>query len=139
MHVFLSLESSSGDLEMNLVTARDLLMKHDVLVLGQSNVFEENGAHQVVECGTELVLADLILVCRIVEKEMGSSVEIPVGNVKFGAPVPGSAGLISIGVIFYGDQAFEAPSFAWEGVLELSPDFVHPVLKKPLKALLAQA
>jgi 2-amino-4-hydroxy-6-hydroxymethyldihydropteridine diphosphokinase len=29
--------------------------------------------------------------------------------------------------------------FVMEGVLELSPDLVHPVLKKPLKALRPQA
>ncbi|MFA4815395.1 MAG: 2-amino-4-hydroxy-6-hydroxymethyldihydropteridine diphosphokinase [Candidatus Gracilibacteria bacterium] len=175
MHVFLGLGTNLGDREMNLVTARDLLMKQNVLVVGQSSVLETEPLggldqpmylNQVVECVTELSPQDLFVTCKTVEKEMGRSVEVPIGNVNFGQtgidsyPLghlraspkgPGESRIIDIDILFYGDQVVEGPSltiphprlterpFVMEGVLELSPDFVHPVLKKPLKALLHQA
>ena len=60
---FLGLGTNLGDREMNLVTARDLLMKHDVLVMGQSEIRETEPLggldqpkylNQVIECSTEL-------------------------------------------------------------------------------------
>lgn len=168
MHVFLGLGTNLGDREMNLVMARDLLMKQDVLVVGQSSVLETEPLggldqpmylNQVVECSTELSPQDLFKACKTVEKEMGRPVSVPVGNVSFLGGKQDQAGLrpvwksriIDIDILFYGDQVVNDPlvtiphprlterSFVMEGVLELSSDFVHPVFKKPLKALLPQA
>jgi 7,8-dihydro-6-hydroxymethylpterin-pyrophosphokinase len=168
MHVFLGLGTNLGDKEMNLVTARDLLMKHDVLVVGQSSVLETEPLggldqpmylNQVVECVTDLAPADLFAACKTVEKEMGRPTSVSVGNVSFGAKEQGHSGLrpvwenriIDIDILFYEDWVVNEPQviiphprmvgrdFVLQGVLELSPNFVHPVLKKPLKALLAQA
>lgn len=169
MHVFLGLGTNLGDREMNLVTARDLLMKQDVLVLGQSNVLETEPLggldqpmylNQVVECSTELSPQDLFKACKTVEKEMGRPVRVPTGNVQFGVGVNRDrlgfaerweSRIIDIDILFYGDQVVNDPlvtiphprlterSFVMEGVLELSSIFVHPVFKKPLKELLHKA
>ena len=170
MHVFLGLGTNLGDREMNLVMARDLLMKHDVLVLGQSSVLETEPLggldqpmylNQVVECQTELNPQDLFAACKAVEKEMGRPVSVPVGNVQFDAVKveqrqPGlrpvwQSRIIDIDILFYGDSVvsdvqLDIPHprilerwFVVDGVLELSPELVHPVLKKPLKALRPQA
>ena len=164
MHIFLGLGTNLGDREMNLVTARDLLMKHDVLVVGQSSVLETAPLggldqpmylNQVVECITELSPQDLFVACKTVEREMGREPSVPMGNVAFGSgqktPSKWTSRIIDIDIIFYGEWIVNEPQltipharlterdFVVEGVLELSPDFVHPLLKKPLKALRPQA
>ncbi len=168
MHVFLGLGTNLGDREMNLVTARDLLMKHDVLVVGQSSVLETAPLggldqpmylNQVVECITELSPQDLFVACKTVEKEMGRDTSVNMGNVAFGKQKQEQPGLrpvwesriIDIDILFYGEWIVNEPQltiphprlterdFVMEGVLELSPDFVHPLLKKPLKELRPQA
>lgn len=94
--IYLGLDSNLGDREMNLVTARDLLMKHGVLVVAQSEVLETEPLggkdqpmylNQVVEVQTELDPEELLRACKLVEKEMGrEDVVMPgVGNVSFGA------------------------------------------------------
>lgn len=168
MHVFLGLGANLGDREMNLVMARDLLMKQDVLVVGQSSVLETEPLggldqpmylNQVVECTTDLSPQDLFVACKTVEKEMGRPVSVPMGNVNFAGKRQEQAGLrpvwesriIDIDILFYGEWIVNEPqltiphsrlterNFVMEGVLELSPELVHPVFKKPLKALLRQA
>lgn len=163
MHTFLGLGSNLGDREMNLVLARDLLMKHNVLVVGQSSVLETEPLggldqplylNQVIECITDLSPQDLFLACKTVEKEMGRPVVLPTGNVQFGqavVPKKWESRIIDIDILFYENSVVQDAmvtiphprlterDFVMKGVLELSPDFVHPVFKKPLKALLAQA
>lgn len=163
MHVFLGLGTNLGDREMNLVTARDLLMKHDVLVVGQSSVLETEPLggldqpmylNQVVECVTELQPKELFIACKTVEKEMGRETSVPTGNVQFGAKAAApmwESRIIDIDILFYEDWVVKDAmltiphprlterDFVMKGVLELSPHLVHPVLKKPLKELVAQA
>lgn len=169
MRVFLGLGTNLGDREMNLVTARDLLMKKDVLVMGQSSVEETEPLggldqpkylNQVVDCQTELSPEALLSVCKQVEMEMGRPVEMKMGNVQFGtgpkaqfvlAKPKWESRIIDIDILFYGDLVLETPilkiphpgvverDFVMREVLELAPDFVHPARKKPLKELFAQA
>ncbi len=127
-HVYLGLGTNLGDKEINLVTARDLLMKHDVLVIGQSEVRETEplGDHpeqpmylnQVIECQTELSPEELVVACKKVEKEMGRETEIPmIGNVSFGQDSPVKASnpddwtsrIIDIDVLFYDQFIVETP------------------------------
>jgi len=128
MRVFLGLGTNLGDREMNLVTARDLLMKKDVLVFGQSSVEETEPLggldqplylNQVVDCQTDLAPEALLTVCKSVEKEMGRPVEMPsAGNVQFGKKLDqGETGLrpgwesriIDVDILFYGDQVLDTP------------------------------
>lgn len=138
MHVFLGLTSNLADPEANLVLARDLLMKHDVLVLGQSDVKKtESGLFQVVECQTEHGSDQLALVCQEVEAEMGKPMEQKnLGNVHLGfgpkmnpdAQTPQETGLIGIQLLIYGErvlsQAAFDRAFVVDAVRELYPDFV---------------
>jgi 7,8-dihydro-6-hydroxymethylpterin-pyrophosphokinase len=167
MHVYLGLCSNLGEREMNLVLARDLLMKHDVLVMGQSEVRETvplggldqpDYLNQVVECQTELSPEDLLQVCKAVEIEMGRPVKpAQLGNVQFGAvqleeeEKRWESRIIDIDILFYGDQVIEQPNltiphygiadrrFELECLCDIAPDFVHPVLKKSMKNLLEEA
>lgn len=133
VHVFLGLGTNLGEREANLVTARDLLMKHDVLVLGQSEVRETEPLggldqpkylNQVIECSTELPPFELLQTCKMVEKEMGRPVEVPVGNVAFGLAKnkksPEASGenvgaaiwesrIIDIDILLYGDEKIDTP------------------------------
>ncbi len=114
MTIFLGLGSNLGDREANLVSARDLLMKHNVLVLGQSKIRETEPLdgknqpkylNQVIECSTETTPFDLLRICKRVEKEMGRPVEVPVGNVAFGKKEKKwESRIIDIDILLYGNE-----------------------------------
>ncbi len=117
MHIFLGLGTNLGDREMNLVTARDLLMKHDVLVVGQSDVRETEPLggldqpkylNQVIECSTELDPFALLEACKQVEREMGRPV--PLGNVSFGQTKKWESRIIDIDILLYGDEKIDTPN-----------------------------
>jgi 7,8-dihydro-6-hydroxymethylpterin-pyrophosphokinase len=166
MRIFLGLCTNLGDREMNLVQAKDLLMKHNVLVMGQSEVRETKPLggldqpdylNQVVECMSELSVEDLLKACKQVEAEMGRPPKaVNLGNVQFGAPAPvleqrWESRIMDIDILFYGDLVMNTPQltlphygvaeriFELQGMCDLAADFVHPVLKKPMKALLEEA
>lgn len=123
MRVFLGLGTNVGDRDGNLVVARDLLMKHDVMVVGQSKVRETKPLggknqpdylNQVVECSTDLSPQELLKVCKMIEKEMGRDVKVPgMSNVSFGAKAVGTdmmirekkweSRIIDIDILLYGD------------------------------------
>lgn len=171
MHVFLGLGTNLGDREMNLIRARDELMKRGVLVMGQSEVRETEPLihpvyggegqpmylNQVIECQTELEPMELLMVCKQVEAEMGRPVQAPsFGNVSFGLkPKEASdhwqSRIIDIDIHYYGDQIHALPQlsiphpgaaerrFNLECMADVWPDFVHPVHKKSIRDLLADA
>lgn len=150
--IYLSLGSNLGDREMNLVEARDLLMKHDVLVMGQSEVRETEPLggkdqpmylNQVVEVQCSLQPEDLLRVCKQVEKEMGRDVVIPMaGNVSFGLGKATQdqaerweSRIIDVDILFYNDlkmktQHLTLPHHGWErewnvdGLRDLGVDLV---------------
>lgn len=108
MHVFLGLGANLGDREANLVTARDLLMKHGVLVVGQSRVRETEPLggkkqpkylNQVIECSTGLSPLELLKVCKIVEREMGR-----LEDKKW------ESRIIDIDILLYGDEKIDTPT-----------------------------
>lgn len=135
--IYLSLGTNLGDREMNLVEARDLLMKHDVLVMGQSEVMETEPLggkdqpsylNQVVEVQCTLQPEDLLRVCKQVEKEMGRDVVVPMaGNVSFGLgatkpnqdePDRWESRVIDVDILFYNDlkmngQLLTLPHHGW--------------------------
>ena len=126
MAIYLGLGTNLGDREMNLVTARDLLMKHDVLVVGQSEVRETEPLggldqpmylNQVIEVHTDLEPEKLLLACKLVEQETGrENVEMPrAGNVSFGppkkkGPEDWKSRLIDIDILSYHDLILESPA-----------------------------
>lgn len=150
MRIFLGLGTNLGDRDMNLVNARDLLMKHDVLVVGQSDVRETEPLggldqpkylNQVVEVITNLQPEELLLVCKTVEKEMGRPVDVTVGNVSFGAAKKEdkwASRIIDIDILYYDDIVMDSPNlkiphhgnrqrdFVLSGLMDLAPDFLDP-------------
>lgn len=164
MAIYLGLGTNLGDREMNLVTAKDLLMKHDVLVLGQSEIRETPPLggldqppylNQVIECRTELSAKDLLAACKAVEAEMGRpTVPKKTGNVQFGkptAPVLSDAWesrIIDIDILFYHDIILNdvdliVPhpgtydrSFVVQGLADLNLELMHPTLKQSMTVLL---
>ncbi len=162
MRIFLGLGTNLGEREKNLVTARDLLMKHDVLVMGQSEVRETKPLggldqpmylNQVIECQTELSVEDLLMACKAVEKEMGRPVaEVQIGNVSFGSAEAAKDGdwqsrIIDVDILFYGDQVIDSPmlkvphpgilerDFVIAGLCDIAGDFVHPGMGKAMDSL----
>ncbi len=147
MHVFLGLGTNLGDREANLVMEP------------LDGLDQPKYLNQVVECQTELSPRDLLLACKKVEAEMGRPMKTPnLGNVQlgFGKKDPEEnpkwdSRIIDIDILFYGDwivreadltiphYALQDRPFVLAGLCELAPHFVHPVLKKPLKALLSDA
>lgn len=134
MRVFLGLGTNLGDREGNLVLARDFLMKHNVMVIGQSKVREtkplggkkqSNYLNQVIECSTDLSPEALLKVCKMIEKAMGRDVEVPgMSNVSFrartGLAKAGAANvgvgakkwesrIIDIDILLYGDLVLNSP------------------------------
>lgn len=156
--IFLGLGSNLGDRELHLVTARDLLMKHGVLVIGQSEVRETEPLggldqpkylNQILEVSTDFEPEVLLRVCKQVEQEMGRTVSLPVSfNVQFGSPQKTEkrweSRVIDIDILFYGNTVLDTPQltlphpgtydrpFLWEAMQELAADFLHPVLKKKM-------
>ena len=135
MAIYLGLCSNLGDCDMNLVLARDLLMKHDVLVMGQSDVRvtaplggldQTDYYNQVIEVQTHLEPEALLEVCKRVEVEMGRKPKaMGLGNVSFGmsneaargaAPKEGAdlekrweSRIMDIDILFYGDEVVDSP------------------------------
>lgn len=157
MHVFIGLCSNLGDKEMNLVTAKDLLMKQDVLVMGQSTILSTSPLggldqpmylNQVVECQTNLSPEDLLKACKIVEAEMGRPVKMP-GVLSIGAKKEErwESRIIDVDILYYGDRVVKTADlliphygaaerdFVVAGMVELAPDFVHPVNGVAMKDL----
>ncbi len=166
MHVFLGLCSNLGDRSAYLMQARDLLMKRGVMVLGQSEerntpplggLDQPDYLNQVVECVTDLAPEELLKVCKEVEADLGRPPKkLPLGNVQFGASkempleLRWESRIIDIDILYYGDRVIDVPTlrvprlatdrmFEFQGMCDLAPDFVHPVLKKTMKELLLQA
>lgn len=151
MAIYLGLGTNLGDREMNLIQARDLLMKEGVLVLGQSEVRETEPLggleqplylNQVVEVQTDLEPIELLRVCKLVEKEMGreDTVVPPVGNLSFGGPArkgPESwkSRIIDVDLLMYHDLTMQTPElqlphpgnrerdFVMAGIRDLDPGF----------------
>lgn len=142
--IYLGLGTNLGDREMNLIQARDLLMKHGVLVVGQSEVRETEplGDHpdqpmymnQVIEVQTDLEPLELLRACKLVEQEMGrEGVEIPnleaVGNVSFGsvrkAPEDYTSRIIDIDLLTYNDTVMNSPQLTLPHPGNVERDFVQ--------------
>lgn len=150
MRIFLGLGSNLGDREANLVLARDILMKHDVLVLGQSEVRETEPLggldqpkylNQVIEVVTNISPEELLSVCKNVEKEMGRPVNFTGGNVSFGRAEKWAPRIIDIDILYYGDLEIKSPlleiphpgnlerDFVIAGMMDLAPEFIRSKMK----------
>jgi 2-amino-4-hydroxy-6-hydroxymethyldihydropteridine diphosphokinase len=147
--VYLSLGSNLGDRAQNLQTAIDALHGSDMQILRISSVYETAAVDYlsqpdflncVVEVETSLMPVRLLLRIGKIERELGRKRDIPKGP-----------RTIDIDILLYGRSVVEtarlqiphprmdARRFVLEPLVELAPDFRHPVHRRTIRELLAAA
>ncbi len=147
--VFISVGSNIGDREGNCRRAVSLLCgKGPVELVSESSLYEtepwgrvEQGAfvNSAVEVRTPLAPADLLALLKGIEAKMGRT-----PSPRWGERV------IDLDIIFYGDEVVKAEglsiphpraherAFVLAPLAEITPGFVHPVLKKSVSSLLRE-
>lgn len=147
---YLGLGSNLGDRAVNLSEAeRRLRQAQSVEIFRASAVgeYEPVGGppqghylNQVLEIKTELAPVDLLIECKLIEREMGR----PAEGERWGPRV------IDLDLLLYGNEAVQQEGltvphplmherlFVLEPLAELVPALVHPVLKKDIATLLAE-
>lgn len=145
INVFLLLGSNLGNREAYLQKAIQLIEQNIAPLINASGIYETQSwgktdepdyLNQVVQLNTELP-AQIVLE-RILD------IEIMLGrkrDVKWGSRI------IDIDILFYGDKIINEPGlivphpelhnrrFTLEPLVELAPDFIHPLLKKNILKL----
>ena len=143
MRVFLGLGSNLGEREAHLAMARSLLeLSEEVRVVGESSILETQPLggrdqplylNQVLDVQTDLRPEELLKTVKRIEKDMGRE-----------TAERWESRIIDIDILFYGDKVVSVPgleiphpgvlerSFVLRGVLQLAPEWVHPVTGKRL-------
>ena len=146
MKVYLGLGSNMGDREGYLAKAKDMLIAHDeIKILKESEILETapygnmdqaDFLNQVIFIETELSAKDLFAVCQKVENISGR-----VRTKKWGPRT------LDIDILFYEDQIIDTKElkiphadihnreFALRSMLELAPEFMHPVLGESIQVI----
>ncbi len=145
--VYLALGTNLGNRLANLNAAIKLLSQSSVINL-QSSIYETPPwgytdqpafLNMAVKAETDLDAASLLKRLKQVEAEVGR-----VESFRWGPRQ------IDIDILFYDDLIFESESliiphprlheraFVLVPLTDIAPDFVHPILKKTIKELLAQ-
>jgi 2-amino-4-hydroxy-6-hydroxymethyldihydropteridine diphosphokinase len=141
--VYLSLGSNLGNRQENL--DRALKMLSERMRMGKvSSIYDTEAVGPIaqprflnlaVEVFTNLKPEGLLAMVKAIEQKMGRYSRT------------GEPRIIDIDIIFYGDQVVQAKdliiphpemakrSFVLIPMVEIAPDFIHPVLKKPVKEL----
>jgi len=144
--IFLSLGSNVGDRENFLNRARTSLLAEGIKIVGESSVHEtapwgnQEQAHflnQCVQIATHESPENLLKKIKNIEQKIGRQEASKWGPRE-----------IDIDILFYNDMILHYASltiphphiaersFVLVPLCEIAPDFVHPVLKKSVKALL---
>ncbi len=146
MKVYLGIGSNLGDRSLNIKEAVRLICELDhISLVGQSPVIETSPygfveqpdfLNQVIAIDTTLTPSEVLKECRIIEKELQRKKVI-----KWGPRT------IDIDILFYSDLIFkdselEIPHpdlhnrlFVLSSMLELDPEFRHPVLGKSIQEI----
>jgi 2-amino-4-hydroxy-6-hydroxymethyldihydropteridine diphosphokinase len=145
--VYLLFGSNLGERAANIANAITRLENQEVTVLKLSSLYETepwgntNQASYLNQAGkfqTALSAAQLMQTILKIEKDMGR-----IRTIKW------EPRIIDIDILFYGNQIIsqsdlkipdpelENRKFVLTPLAEIAPDFVHPVLKKNIKELLA--
>jgi len=146
MKVYLGLGSNMGDREGYLAKAKDMLIAYDeIKILKESEILETapygnmdqaDFLNQVIFIETELSAKDLFAVCQKVENISGR-----VRTKKWGPRT------LDIDILFYEDQIIDTKElkiphadihnreFALRSMLELAPEFMHPVLGESIQVI----
>jgi 2-amino-4-hydroxy-6-hydroxymethyldihydropteridine diphosphokinase len=144
---YLSLGSNLGRLEENLERALALLESETIHVIERSSIYETEPQdvtdqpwflNMAVACETLCFPLQLLTAVRSVEREMGRARRIRRGP-----------RVIDIDILLFGNAIIETPRltvphprmlerrFVLEPLLEIAPDLVHPVTRRPLRDYLS--
>ncbi|MFN3699409.1 MAG: 2-amino-4-hydroxy-6-hydroxymethyldihydropteridine diphosphokinase [Dictyoglomus sp.] len=146
MHkVFIGLGSNLGDKRRNINTALEKLREKGISILKISSIIEtepygykeqDKFLNAVCLVETDFSPHQLLKVLLDIEREMGR-----VRTIKWGPRI------IDLDIIFYDDLIIQEENlviphpdahnriFVMGPLLEIAPDFVHPVLKKTIKEI----
>jgi len=144
---YLSLGSNLGNLEENLECALALLENEKIHVGERSSIYETEPQdvtnqpwflNMAVACETRCFPLQLLTAVRDVERQMGR-----VRRIRRGPRV------IDIDILLFGSAVMDTPQltlphprmlerrFVLEPLLEIAPDLVHPVTRRPLRDYLS--
>ena len=145
---YLLLGTNQGDKHQNLETAARMISDQIGEILTESSIYvtaawgiedQDEFLNQVLKVESSLSVEDLMDACLLIEKVMGR-----IRQVKWGAR------LIDIDILYYGDQIYKSNKvtvphpaipdrrFTLVPLLEITRNYVHPVLKKTHDVLLAE-
>ncbi|MDP8221629.1 MAG: 2-amino-4-hydroxy-6-hydroxymethyldihydropteridine diphosphokinase [Candidatus Stygibacter frigidus] len=146
MKVYLGLGSNIGDRAGYLTKAKDMLTAHvDINILKESKILETapygnteqaDFLNQVILINTELSATEIFAICQIVENISGR-----VRTQKWGSRT------LDIDILFCEDQIIDTKElkiphadihnreFVLRSMLELAPEFVHPVLGESIQVI----
>lgn len=147
---YILLGSNQGNSMLLLQQACELLQKSVGGIIKKSSVYEsipwgfeaeQNFLNQVLATETEFSPKQLLLATQQVEQQLGRII-------KTYKPGVYASRLIDVDILFYGEQLIQTSAlaiphprlhlrkFTLLPLVEIAPDFVHPVLKKTMKQLL---
>jgi len=146
MKVYLGLGSNMGDRKGYLIKAKDMLKSYDEInILKESEILETapygitdqaDFLNQVILIETELSANDVLGVCQKVEIESGRE-----RTRKWGSRT------LDIDILFYEDKVIDTKElkiphadlhnreFVLKSILELAPEFVHPVFGESIQEI----
>ncbi|MGC9045127.1 MAG: 2-amino-4-hydroxy-6-hydroxymethyldihydropteridine diphosphokinase [Thermodesulfovibrio sp.] len=146
MHrVFLSIGSNIGEKEKNCLQAIAILEQSGLIINKTSSIYitkpwgfknQPDFANMAVEAFTDFDPRELLQLIKKIEKQMGRK-----STIKYGPRI------IDIDIIFYDNLIYESENlniphplmhkryFVLKPLVEIAPDFVHPVLGLTIKEL----
>jgi 2-amino-4-hydroxy-6-hydroxymethyldihydropteridine diphosphokinase len=148
MRAILATGSNLGDKAKNLQVATQLLSEQAGQLLALSGIYQTEawGIHdqpefynQALIIDTSLAPHDLLEAMLSIERQMGRERRIKWGE-----------RLIDLDILFYEDLVLQTPdlqiphpflqarNFVLQPLLEIAPDFVHPIFQKDIQTLAAE-
>ena len=142
---YISAGTNLGDRRANLRFALDSLAKREV-VSNASSVYETEPVgfleqpwflNQVIELKTDLVPPELLSLCREIEASRGRI-----------RTFPNAPRILDLDILLYGDIVINEEGliiphprlaerkFVLEPLVQIAPNVIHPLLKKPMRSLL---
>lgn len=150
MHrVFLALGSNLGNRVENMQSAVENIADQIGSIQSIAPLYETEPwgfdsdnwfVNTVIELETVLTPKDILNKCMNIETELGRK--------RAGTTTGYSSRVIDIDILFYGDQIIDLPKliiphkhlqdrkFVLTPLNDIAPDFIHPIIKQPIKVLL---
>jgi 2-amino-4-hydroxy-6-hydroxymethyldihydropteridine diphosphokinase len=143
--VFLSLGSNLGDKEKNLKDAHFILEQNDIIINKSSKLYitkpfgyleQDDFLNECLLCYTDKSPQDILKVIQNIEKTLKRE-----RIIRWGPRT------IDVDILFHGDNVIKTDNleiphpgipqrdFVLRPLMDLDPDFIHPVLKKSVKEL----